>query len=389
MMLFTFMTLMVMSCTKEVTGVSLDASEMTLEVGQEYRLTAFVEPEKAANPAVTWNATPEGIVTVGEDGLVKGIAPGKAVVKATTVDGGFSAECQVTVAGLSADKSELVMQVGDNATVNVTSAGDYSVKCTPENLVLTTKNSDGSLTISTTDATGEGTITISAADSEHKTDIKVTVLSKLAIHKTTSYSTFTMFFAGGYIEYGANREVEWTITPVAEGLTAASESKISKVVESANRCEFNLGRYVDSSSKNKNFKVVISAVDKYGFKVSEELEVKGWTPVLYLYSSGKYVKVDPATFDYSTGNTLAISLHDSNDQQCPFIEWMFVSFSENVWTLLDCPGGYYQFDLSENISRNDNYATMKVMSGITNPNITVKIGEYSQVIDFKGNVAIH
>lgn len=381
------MTLLMVSCTKEVKSVSLDAYEVTLEVGQEYRLTAIIEPEKAENKGVAWTASPEGIVSVDENGTVKGLKPGVATVTATTLQGGFTAECKIFVNGLVADKSEITLQLGDNATINVNSTGDYNVTCSPENLVTVTKNSDGTLTISTTEEAGEGTLSITAADGSSTTDIKVTVVSKLEIFFPASYRMYTMYFAGGYIEMLSTRAVQWSINADADGLVGAIEARFATTTET--KCGIHLGRYVDANGQDKDFKVVITAVDQYGFMASKELLVKSWTPVLYTKSSGEYEKVDPATFVYYSGNTLAISLHDSNNNQCPFIEWSYVTFSDNVWTRIDseCLSGYYDFDLSENLTRNDNYATMLVKNGIASPNITVKIGEYGQDIDFKGNVA--
>lgn len=381
------MTLLMVSCTKEVKSVSLDAYEVTLEVGQEYRLTAIIEPEKAENKGVVWTASPEGIVSVDENGTVKGLKPGVATVTATTLQGGFTAECKIFVNGLVADKSEITLQLGDNATINVNSTGDYNVTCSPENLVTVTKNSDGTLTISTTEETGEGTLTITAADGSSTTDIKVTVVSKLEIFFPVSYRMYTMYFAGGYTEMSSTRAVQWSINADADGLVGAIEARFATTTET--ECGIHLGRYVDANGQDKDFKVVITAVDQYGFMASKELLVKSWTPLLYHFVDEQYVRVNPTTFDYYVDDVLAVAFQDSKGDLCPFIEWSHVTFSDNVWMdyINPCPNGYYEYVFSENLNRRDNYAHLTVTEGIAELNITVKMGEYGQVIDFNGNGA--
>ena len=58
---------------------------------------ATVAPANATNKNVTWSSNNTGVATVDENGTVTGVAAGSAVITATTVDGGFTASCQVTV----------------------------------------------------------------------------------------------------------------------------------------------------------------------------------------------------------------------------------------------------------------------------------------------------
>lgn len=80
-----------------VTGVSLDHDSISLSPGSTMQLTATVEPADAADQSVTWSSDNEGVATVKADGLVTGAAEGTATVTVTTTDGGFTAECDVTV----------------------------------------------------------------------------------------------------------------------------------------------------------------------------------------------------------------------------------------------------------------------------------------------------
>ena len=80
-----------------VTGVSLDESSITLDVGGSKTLAATVTPDNATNKKVRWSSDNETVATVSEDGVVTAVAGGTAVITATTHDGLFTATCTVTV----------------------------------------------------------------------------------------------------------------------------------------------------------------------------------------------------------------------------------------------------------------------------------------------------
>ena len=80
-----------------VTGVSLNESSITLDVGGSKTLTATVTPDNATNKKVRWTSDNETVATVSEDGVVTAVAGGTAVITATTHDGLFTATCTVTV----------------------------------------------------------------------------------------------------------------------------------------------------------------------------------------------------------------------------------------------------------------------------------------------------
>ncbi len=79
-----------------VTAVTLDQSELTLEVGATETLTATVVPDDATDKTVAWTSSNEEVTTVA-DGVVTAVAAGEAIITATTTDGAFTATCAVTV----------------------------------------------------------------------------------------------------------------------------------------------------------------------------------------------------------------------------------------------------------------------------------------------------
>ena len=86
--------------TVAVTGVNITRASLELNVGEGFRLGARVSPKNATNARVTWSSDKESVATVGkEDGQVKAVSAGTAIITVTTVDGGFTATCPVTVKG--------------------------------------------------------------------------------------------------------------------------------------------------------------------------------------------------------------------------------------------------------------------------------------------------
>ena len=82
--------------TTPVTGVTVSPTSDSIAVSETLTLTATVAPEDATNKAVTWSSSDDLIATV-EDGVVTGVAAGDATITVTTVDGGFTATCEITV----------------------------------------------------------------------------------------------------------------------------------------------------------------------------------------------------------------------------------------------------------------------------------------------------
>ena len=79
-----------------VTGVSLDVTELTLNIGASKKLTATVKPDNATDKAVAWTSADPAIAAVDENGKVTALSVGTIVVTAKA--GGMSAACTVTVA---------------------------------------------------------------------------------------------------------------------------------------------------------------------------------------------------------------------------------------------------------------------------------------------------
>ena len=80
-----------------VTEVKFDVTAKEVEAGGNAQLNVVVTPSTATQPGVYWKSSDETVATVDATGKVKGVGEGTATITATTVDGGKTATCTVTV----------------------------------------------------------------------------------------------------------------------------------------------------------------------------------------------------------------------------------------------------------------------------------------------------
>lgn len=94
-----------------VTGVTLNQSKLALREAETAQLTANVQPGDATTKDVAWASSDPAVVTVDANGKLTAIAPGDAVITVTTVDGGFTAQCAVSVRADKTALSDLIAKV--------------------------------------------------------------------------------------------------------------------------------------------------------------------------------------------------------------------------------------------------------------------------------------
>ncbi|MDD2951759.1 MAG: Ig-like domain-containing protein [Parabacteroides sp.] len=98
-----------------VTGVSLNASSLSLNKGEEAVLAAVVSPASAINKSVTWSSSDATVAMVGSNGTVKAGIAGVATITVTTDEGGYTATCEVTV--IDPDLEKPVVEVQDSTAI--------------------------------------------------------------------------------------------------------------------------------------------------------------------------------------------------------------------------------------------------------------------------------
>ncbi|WP_052737705.1 polysaccharide lyase family 8 super-sandwich domain-containing protein [Bacillus sp. SA1-12] len=82
---------------KTVTNFILEQNAVTLNIGEAMSLTPVFTPSDVTDKTVYWTSSNPDIAVIDDTGLVTGVAPGVATIKATTKDGGFTAESLVSV----------------------------------------------------------------------------------------------------------------------------------------------------------------------------------------------------------------------------------------------------------------------------------------------------
>jgi hypothetical protein len=79
-----------------VKGVTVNPSSLSLLVGETKTLSYIISPDNASNKSVVWNTSDRTIVSV-DDGTIEAHNVGTATITVTTIDGGYTAVCLVTV----------------------------------------------------------------------------------------------------------------------------------------------------------------------------------------------------------------------------------------------------------------------------------------------------
>ena len=187
-----------------VTGVRLDNTGITVGVGGTWQLNATVEPEDAENKSVTWESSDETVATVDENGLVTGKSAGNATVTVRTVDGGYTAQCSVTVegeevvavTGVRLDYEGITIDVGGtwqlNATVEPEDAENKGVTWESSDETVATVDENG---LVTGKSAGSATVTVRTVDGGYTAQCSVTVEGEetvLPTGVTLSHTTLNM-----------------------------------------------------------------------------------------------------------------------------------------------------------------------------------------------------
>ncbi|MCL1897418.1 MAG: Ig-like domain-containing protein, partial [Micrococcales bacterium] len=196
--------------TRRVSGVTLSVTSASFLAGMTAQLKATVSPSDASNKALTWSSNNTKTATVNDTGHVTAVGGGEAIITVTTVDGGYTATCLVTVtqrvSGVTITPASLSVEVGMSSALTAkVLPSDASYKA------VTWASSDNNVaTISTSGfvtgiSVGTATITVTTADGAKTANakisvtkpqpVKVTVSGKLQVGQTLTATT-TLAAAG-------------------------------------------------------------------------------------------------------------------------------------------------------------------------------------------------
>ena len=178
------------------TGITLNQTTATVNMGSTLQLTATVAPNTTSNKGVTWTSSNTNVATVNGSGLVTPKAVGTATITVKTADGtNKTATCNVTVrqlaTGVTLNKTAATINMGSTlqltATVAPNTTSNKGVTWTSSNTNVATVNGSG---LVTPKAVGTATITVKTNDGSNKTaTCNVTVrqlVTGITLNRTTA-----------------------------------------------------------------------------------------------------------------------------------------------------------------------------------------------------------
>ena len=162
----------------KVTGVKLNISEKTLKVGENFTLTAIIEPLDAKYKDVEWSTSNNKVATVDSNGKVTGVAAGSVVITAKSKDQGKTATCVVNVTdkepSITLNKEKYTVlkdgKTSFDVTITDTDITEYDVKIDDETIA---KIQDGKILGI---KVGETKITLTLKGTEIKSEATVSVV---------------------------------------------------------------------------------------------------------------------------------------------------------------------------------------------------------------------
>lgn len=211
----------VVRVTQPAEGVFLNKTELKIQRGTSETLEATVQPATTNIKDLTWTSSAPEIASVDQTGKVTAHKLGEADITVTTVDGGHTAVCKVTViqkvTGVTLDKESASLRIGEetlqlNAVVEPSDASDKSLFWISSEEGVASVSETGLVTPL---APGETVITATTVDGEFSATCTVTVIQpviSITLNETSININPDMQFelVAQINPYNAdNKELEW------------------------------------------------------------------------------------------------------------------------------------------------------------------------------------
>jgi uncharacterized protein YjdB len=205
-----------------VSGIVIQESQDTLEIGSTLTLTAQVLPETANYKEYSWSSSNDAIAIVNSSGIVTPVSKGTVTISATTQEGNYSDDKvieivqPVTSVSLDAEYSDLNIegQIQLTATVLPEDANNKNVTWSSDNENVETVSDNGLVTAI---SAGNATITVTTEDGDKTDTCFISVLGieiKTMPDKTQFYKGEPINIAGGVIKQykaqGATEDINIT-----------------------------------------------------------------------------------------------------------------------------------------------------------------------------------
>lgn len=190
-----------------VTGVQLSSTVLSVEEGKTVTLSATILPDDATNKNVQWSSGDESVATVSSLGVITGVKEGTTTIKVETEDGGFTANCSVTVTKSSTPPTPPVTTVKvtgvtvtpDSYNLNVGETIQLSARVKPSdatNKKVSWSSSDVSVAsvnevgLVSGNKVGNAVISVKTEDGNFKADSYITVNLVTSVEELSSESIY-------------------------------------------------------------------------------------------------------------------------------------------------------------------------------------------------------
>ena len=208
-----------------VTSVSLNRTNLTLDISESYQLIATVLPSNATNKTVTWTSSNPTVATVSSTGLITPVKPGSVTITAKTTDGtNLTATCQVNVVkritAISLNHSNLTLTLPETtqlvASITPNDATNQILDWTSSNPSVATVDNNGLIT---TKAVGNTIIKAATTDGSNLSascqvtvnkNITATSVSLNRTNLTLDISESYQLIATVLPSNATNKTVTWT-----------------------------------------------------------------------------------------------------------------------------------------------------------------------------------
>ena len=227
----------------EITSVTVQPTDILLEIGETSTLTATVLPAEASQNGL-WSSEDDTVASVDQQGVVTAVAAGQTVIKFTTAKGGYSAECHVTVRRavrkIKLTEDELTVRVGGKAKeVNVqfvpasATITTYSYEVTDGADKISISQNEKTLSVSGL-AQGKATIVVTSLDN---TNAKASLVVNVEASGTVIPEVASTLRVGlneklpltASLEGASVKSVSWTIADSSVATLSANSGETVEV----------------------------------------------------------------------------------------------------------------------------------------------------------------
>lgn len=302
------MMMAVIACEKEddktpVLGVNLNKRELAIEIGDTAHLKAIVLPEDATDQSITWESTMSAVATVSETGVITALSEGTTIVSVKTVDGGFQAECYVTVVpepihltgitlNVTADTLDINCTLQLIATIEPGDATDQSVIWTSSDASVASVSNSGLVTAL---AGGQTTITATTNDGRFTATCEIWI---------RGVGTISEVMTRGFLET-AGAKVGVDITTDASGIPYIALNAYDVTLSGDTKASAEVWR-LGSGNNWTQFAGQVAITNDESFAPSIAIKDDGDVYIAYeYYNDDSDIRYDNNVVSYSSGGSWA------------------------------------------------------------------------------------